>query len=132
MTVNASASANNFVNPFLEELAECFVTQQDDFISVPRATPYSDVSVTDADGRLTVPHYAESTVVNNDPSLDSFHQGGSSSNDNPALTNSNQGQEVSVDTTYNLTYARLKVLERLPKFVSKNSVIGRKIDSYFL
>lgn len=130
MTVNASSSSNNFVTPFLEELAECYVTQQDDFVSVHRATPYSDVNVTDVDGRLNVPHYAQAGVGDPAPSLDSFHQGGSSPNDNSALTNSNQGQEVSVDTTYNLTYSRLKVLERLSKFVSKNSVIGRKIDSY--
>lgn len=125
LTSNASTSgSNNYTNAFLEALADCFVTQQDDFISVHRATPFGGADVTDVEGRLTVPHYIYSSVDSdtfNDP--DTFAQGGSN-------TTNQQGQEVNIPTNYPLTYARLKVLERLSKFVSKNSVIGRKVESY--
>lgn len=125
LTKNASVSgATNFTNDFLEALGECFVTQQDDFISVHRSTPFGGTDVTDVEGRLTVPHYINTNVDGStfdDP--DTFSQGGSA-------TSNQQGQEVNIDTSYPLTYARLKVLERLSKFVSKNSVIGRKVEAY--
>lgn len=125
LTSNASTSGStNYTDAFLEALGECFVTQQDDFISVHRATPFGGADVTDVEGRLTVPHYIDSNVDSttfNDP--DTFAQGGSN-------TTNQQGQEVNITTNYPLTYARLKVLERLSKFVSKNSVIGRKVESY--
>lgn len=125
LTKNASVSgATNFTNDFLEALGECFVTQQDDFISVHRSTPFGGTDVTDVEGRLTVPHYINTNVDGStfdDP--DTFSQGGSA-------TSNQQGQEVNINTTYPLTYARLKVLERLSKFVSKNSVIGRKVEAY--
>lgn len=125
LTYNASTSGStNYTNAFLEALGECFVTQQDDFISVHRATPFGGADVTDVEGRLTVPHYINSDVDSdtfNNP--DTFAQGGSN-------TTNQQGQEVNISTNYPLTYARLKVLERLSKFVSKNSVIGRKVESY--
>lgn len=124
LTENASVSVDNFTNPFLEALGECFVTQQDDFISVHRSTPFGGADVTDVEGRLTVPHYINSNVDSSSPdSPDSFAQGSSN-------TTNQQGQEVNITTNYPLTYARLKVLERLSKFVSKNSVIGRKVESY--
>lgn len=124
LTENASVSADNFTNPFLESLGECFVTQQDDFISVHRATPFGGTDVTDVEGRLTVPHYINSNVDSDTrDNPDTFAQGSS-------VTTNQQGQEVNVPTNYPLTYARLKVLERLSKFVSKNSVIGRKVESY--
>lgn len=125
LTKNASTSgASNFTNAFLEALGECFVTQQDDFISVHRATPFGGTDVTDVEGRLTVPHYINSDVDSSSPDKpDTFVQGAS-------VTTNQQGQEVNIDTSYPLTYARLKVLERLSKFVSKNSVIGRKVESY--
>lgn len=124
LTENASTSTGNFTNSFLEALGECFVTQQDDFISVHRATPFGGVDVTDVEHRLTVPHYINSNVdVDTRDSPDTFAQGAS-------VTSNQQGQEVNVATNYPLTYARLKVLERLSKFVSKNSVIGRKVESY--
>lgn len=125
LTRNASLSiSDNYTNAFLEALGECFVTQQDDFISVHRSTPFGGTDVTDVEGRLTVPHYIETNVDgSNNPPLDTFSQGGS-------VTTNQQGQEVNVDTAYPLTYARLKVLERLSKFVSKNSVIGRKVEAY--
>lgn len=125
LTSNASTSGDtNYTNAFLESLGECFVTQQDDFISVHRATPFGGADVTDVENRLTVPHYIDSTV-GSDTFIkpDTFAQGGSN-------TTSQQGQEVNISTNYPLTYARLKVLERLSKFVSKNSVIGRKVESY--
>lgn len=125
LTKNASVSgATNHTNDFLEALGECFVTQQDDFVSVHRSTPFGGTDVTDVEGRLTVPHYINSNVDSStidDP--DTFSQGGS-------VTSNQQGQEVNIQTTYPLTYARLKVLERLSKFVSKNSVIGRKVEAY--
>lgn len=131
LTENASWTSDsntNYTTSFLEDLGDCFVTQQDDFISAHRSTPYGDVNVTDADGRLNVPHYAEADVNNDGANApDTFHQGGSGSTGN---FDAYQGQEVNVDTHYPLTYARLKVLERLAKFVSKNSVIGRKIETY--
>lgn len=125
LTNNASTSgASNYTNNFLESLAECFVTQQDDFISVHRSTPFGGTDVTDVEGRLTVPHYINSDVDSSTKDKpDTFVQGAS-------VTTNQQGQEVHVSTSYPLTYARLKVLERLSKFVSKNSVIGRKVESY--
>lgn len=125
LTNNASISgATNFTNDFLEALGECFVTQQDDFISVHRSTPFGGVDVTDVEDRLTVPHYINSNVDSTTKDKpDTFVQGASSTTNQP-------GQEVNVPTSYPLTYARLKVLERLSKFVSKNSVIGRKVESY--
>lgn len=125
LTNNASVSGvNNFTVAFLEALGECFVTQQDDFISVHRATPFGGVDVTDVENRLTVPHYINSDVDSSSPDKpDTFAQGAS-------VTTNQQGQEVNITTSYPLTYARLKVLERLSKFVSKNSVIGRKVESY--
>lgn len=125
LTKNASISNdNNFTNAFLEALGDCFVTQQDDFISVHRAAPFGGADVTDVEGRLTVPHYINSDVDSSTfGTPDTFAQGGSQ-------TTNQQGQEVNITTNYPLTYARLKVLERLSKFVSKNSVIGRKVESY--
>lgn len=125
LTSNASTSGStNYTNAFLEALGECFVTQQDDFISVHRATPFGGADVTDVEGRLTVPHYINSNVDSSTFDVpDTFAQGGSN-------TTNQQGQEVNISTNYPLTYARLKVLERLSKFVSKNSVIGRKVESY--
>lgn len=125
LTSNASTSSStNYTNAFLEALGECFVTQQDDFVSVHRATPYGGADVTDVEGRLTVPHYINSNVDSSTfDNPDTFAQGGS-------VTTNQQGQEVNIPTSYPLTYARLKVLERLSKFVSKNSVIGRKVESY--
>lgn len=125
LTKNASVSgASNYTGAFLEALGDCFVTQQDDFISVHRPTPFGGADVTDVEKRLTVPHYINSNVDSNTKdSADTFAQGGSA-------TTNQQGQEVNIDTSYPLTYARLKVLERLSKFVSKNSVIGRKVESY--
>ena len=125
LTSNASTSGStNYTNAFLEALGECFVTQQDDFISVHRPTPFGGADVTDVEGRLTVPHYIDSNVDSSTyDGPDTFSQGG-------ANTTNQQGQEVNVATNYPLTYARLKVLERLSKFVSKNSVIGRKVESY--
>lgn len=124
LTKNASVSgATNFTNDFLEALGECFVTQQDDFISVHRSTPFGGTDVTDVEGRLTVPHYINTNVDSTLDDLDTFSQGGSA-------TTNQQGQEVNINTNYPLTYARLKVLERLSKFVSKNSVIGRKVEAY--
>ena len=125
LTKNASTSgATNFTNDFLEALGECFVTQQDDFISVHRATPFGGTDVTDVEGRLTVPHYINSNVDSTTPDKpDTFTQGAS-------VTTNQSGQEVNIPTSYPLTYARLKVLERLSKYVSKNSVIGRKVESY--
>lgn len=125
LTNNASTSgATNFTDAFLEALGECFVTQQDDFVSVHRATPFGGVDVTDVENRLTVPHYINSDVNSSSPDTpDTFVQGAS-------VTSSQQGQEVNISTSYPLTYARLKVLERLSKYVSKNSVIGRKVESY--
>ena len=108
----------------MEALGECFVTQQDDFISVHRPTPFGSTDVTDVEGELTVPHYIDSSVDSSTfDKPDTFAQGGSK-------TTNQQGQEVNIQTSYPLTYARLKVLERLSKFVSKNSVIGRKVESY--
>lgn len=125
LTKNASVSgADNFTNDFLEALGDCFVTQQDDFISVHRPTPFGGTDVTDVENRLTVPHYIDTNVDSNSPAKpDTFAQGGSN-------TSNQQGQEVNITTSYPLTYARLKVLERLSKYVSKNSVIGRKVESY--
>lgn len=125
LTSNASASGDtNYTNAFLEALGECFVTQQDDFISVHRSTPFGGADVTDVEGHLSVPHYIDSDVADSTPiGLDTFAQGGSH-------TTNQQGQEVNIPTNYPLTFARLKVLERLSKFVSKNSVIGRKVESY--
>lgn len=125
LTKNASTSGDsNFTNDFLEALGDCFVTQQDDFVSVHRSSPFGGVDVTDVEGRLTVPHYINSNVDSSTPDkADTFAQGAS-------VTTNQQGQEVNVTTNYPLTYARLKVLERLSKFVSKNSVIGRKVESY--
>jgi hypothetical protein len=125
LTNNASVSgAANFTNSFLEALGECYVTQQDDFVSVHRSTPFGGADVSDVEKRLTVPHYIDSNVDLSSPDApDTFSQGASA-------TSNQQGQEVNVDTSYPLTYARLKVLERLAKFVSKNSVIGRKVESY--
>ena len=89
LTKNASISgANNYTNSFLEALGECFVTQQDDFISVHRATPFGGTDVTDVEGRLTVPHYINSDVDSSTPDVpDTFIQGGS-------VTSNQQGQEV--------------------------------------
>lgn len=73
---------------------------------------------------MTVPHYINTNVDGSaidDP--DTFSQGASA-------TSNQKGQEVNINTSYPLTYARLKVLERLSKFVSKNSVIGRKVEAY--
>lgn len=125
LTKNASTSGDtNFTTAFLEALGDCFVTQQDDFISVHRSTPFGGTDVTDVEGRLTVPHYINSNVDSSSPDTpDTFAQGAS-------VTTNQQGQEVNIPTKYPLTYARLKVLERLAKFVSKNSVIGRKVESY--
>lgn len=125
LTSNASTSgATNYTSAFLEALGDCYVTQQDDFISVHRSTPFGGADVSDVEGRLTVPHYIGSDVDSSSPDApDTFTQGASA-------TTNQQGQEVNVSVNYNLTYARLKVLERLSKFVSKNSVIGRKVESY--
>ena len=92
--------------------------------SFSRSTPFGGSDVTDVEGRLTVPHYINSNVDSASPDEpDTFAQGGSATSDQ-------KGQEVNINTTYPLTYARLKVLERLSKYVSKNSVIGRKVESY--
>lgn len=125
LTKNASTSgATNCTSAFLEALGECFVTQQDDFVSVHRPTPFGGTDVTDVTDRLTVPHYIDSNVDSSaSGEADTFNQGGS-------VSSTQQGQEVNVGVNYPLTYARLKVLERLSKFVSKNSVIGRKVETY--
>lgn len=135
LTENASFSTSsgtdslvNYTNDFLEELAECYVTQQDDFISAHRSKPMADVNATDVDGRLTVPHYSSQNVDDvSSTAGDTFHQGASGS---VGSFDGFAGQEVNVDINFPFTYARLKVLERLSKFVAKDSVIGRKIESY--
>lgn len=130
LTNNASLSgSSNYTVRFLEELAQCYVTQSDDFVSVHRATPYGDVNVSDVDGRLTVPHASSASVNGSSASMDTFHQGASSASATGQDTGQT-GQEVNIDSTDSITYARLKVLERLSKFVAKDSVIGRKIESY--
>lgn len=130
LTNNASLSgSSNYTVKFLEDLAQCFVTQTDDFVSVHRSTPYGDVNVSDVDGRLTVPHASSASVDGSAHSQDTFHQGASSSS--PTGQDVGQvGQEVNIDSVDSITYSRLKVLERLSKFVAKDSVIGRKIESY--
>ncbi len=118
MSLDFTASARfNDAHRVLPSLAECWFTESDDFYSVHSTQPYNNASILDV-------NLPQPTV---------------NSNVNQAVTDTvNQNNLGSLpfikasglDATNTMTQIAFDTLKRLSRFVSKNSIIGTKIDDY--
>lgn len=92
---------------FFNELSECYYSASQDFVSMHRD------SFAPGSSALAYPFYVDDSTKN---------QVSSTSNDVPSLNFSQHGG--------NLTTISLQVLQRLSRFVNKNSVLGRRLTDY--
>lgn len=101
----------------LSSLAECWFTESDDFYSVHTTQPYNNASI--ADVNLPQP------TVNSSVDLavtDTVKQN--------ALGSLPFIKASGLDANNTMTQIAFDTLKRLSRFVSKNSIIGTKIDDY--
>lgn len=112
-----SASGFTDAHKVLPSLAECWFTESDDFYSVHSIQPYNNASISD----VNLPQPTANSSV--DPSLtDAVSQKGLGSL--PFIKASG------LDANNTMTQIAFDTLKRLSRFVSKNSIIGTKIDDY--
>ena len=105
---------------FMSELSECFVTTNDDFVSIHSRTPLNDASL----GTGNTSEFHEMVV----PSLNYADP-----NTYPVINQSGDGQPVSLKNSQNTTSGfsqySLNMLKSLSKFMNKHSVLGKRVDS---
>lgn len=101
----------------LSSLAECWFTESDDFYSVHTTQPYNNASIAD----VNLPQPTVSSAVN--PTVtDTVTQN--------ALGSLPFIKAAGLDPSSTMTQIAFDTLKRLSRFVSKNSIIGTKIDDY--
>lgn len=101
----------------LSSLAECWFTESDDFYSVHTTQPYNNASIAD----VNLPQPTVSSAVN--PTVtDTVTQN--------ALGSLPFIKASGLDPSSTMTQIAFDTLKRLSRFVSKNSIIGTKIDDY--
>lgn len=101
----------------LSSLAECWFTESDDFYSVHTTQPYNNASIAD----VNLPQPTVSSSVN--PTVtDTVTQN--------ALGSLPFIKASGLDPSSTMTQIAFDTLKRLSRFVSKNSIIGTKIDDY--
>lgn len=101
----------------LSSLAECWFTESDDFYSVHTTQPYNNASIAD----VNLPQPTVSSAVN--PTVtDTVTQN--------ALGSLPFIKASGLDPSSTMTQIAFDTLKRLSRFVSKNSIIGTRIDDY--
>lgn len=112
---------NTLIYDFMDELSECFVTTNDDFVSIHSRTPLNDASI-GADGGAN--NFADMTV----PSLNYADPSPST-----VIEQRGNGQPVSMKNSQssqsNISQYSLDMLKALSKFMNKHSVLGKRVDS---
>lgn len=104
-TIKGSSGApSNYLNLFISELADTYYSSRQDFVSVHRANVTNQQSKV----QLHVPVTSDSTTI----------------------VEANSNADVYVPTSQNITFASLRLLQSLTRFVNKNSVIGQKVSEY--
>lgn len=101
----------------LASLAECWFTESDDFYSVHSTQPYNNASILD----VNLPQPTVNSAVNQATS-NTVAQNNLGSL--PFISN------AGLDASNTMTQIAFDTLKRLSRFVSKNSIIGTKIDDY--
>lgn len=109
------------VYSFMSELSECFVTTNDDYVSIHSRTPLNDASVGSASGTTD---FGDMTV----PSLNYADPSQS-----VVIQQASNGQPVSMKNSQsslsNISQYSLDMLKSLSKFMNKHSVLGKRVDS---
>lgn len=100
----------------LPSLADCWFTESDDFYSVHSATPYNQASISD----INLPQPTTSSISVDTTNV--IQQNGLGSV--PFM------KAAGLDVNNVMTQIAFDTLKRLSRFVSKNSIIGTKIDDY--
>lgn len=100
----------------LPSLAECWFTESDDFYSVHSSTPYNQASISD----INLPQPTTSNVSQATTNVVTQNDLGSV----PFI------KAAGLDANNVMTQIAFDTLKRLSRFVSKNSIIGTKIDEY--
>lgn len=101
----------------LSSLAECWFTESDDFYSVHTTQPYNSASISD----VNLPQPTVNSAVNQ-AEIDTVSQN--------ALGSLPFIKAAGLDGSNVMTQIAFDTLKRLSRFVSKNSIIGTKIDDY--
>lgn len=112
-----SASGFTDAHKVLPSLAECWFTESDDFYSVHSLQPYNNASISD----VNLPQPTVSSGANQSVT-DTVAQNTVGSL--PFI------KAAGLDATNSMTQIAFDTLKRLSRFVSKNSIIGTKIDDY--
>lgn len=112
-----SASGFSDAHNVLPSLAECWFTESDDFYSVHSTQPYNNASISD----VNLPQPTVNSSVNQSVS-DTVSQN--------ALGSLPFIKAAGLDSSNTMTQIAFDTLKRLSRFVSKNSIIGTKIDDY--
>uniref|UniRef100_A0AAU8B8V4 Major capsid protein n=1 Tax=Dulem virus 260 TaxID=3145737 RepID=A0AAU8B8V4_9VIRU len=118
MTLDYTVSAKfTDAHKVLSSLAECWFTESDDFYSVHTMQPYNNASISD----VNLPQPTVNSAVNQ-AEIDTVAQ--NSLGSLPFIKASG------LDASNTMTQIAFDTLKRLSRFVSKNSIIGTKIDDY--
>ena len=112
----STGSTFSAAHDVLPSLAECWFTESDDFYSVHSTTPYNQASIMD----INLPQPTTSSI--SDETTNVVQQSGLGSV--PFIKASG------LDANNAMTQIAFDTLKRLSRFVSKNSLIGTKIDDY--
>lgn len=105
-TIKGNSGATNlFFDNFVTELAECYYSSKQDFVSVHRSHVTNSINSVTTGVPVNDTHF---TNVSINPDSDAY-----------IPTN----QQI-------LTHASLKLLQSLTRFVNKNSVIGQKVSAF--
>lgn len=118
MTLDYTVSAKfTDAHKVLSSLAECWFTESDDFYSVHTLQPYNNASISD----VNLPQPTVNSAVNQSVT-DTVTQN--------ALGSLPFIKASGLDASNTMTQIAFDTLKRLSRFVSKNSIIGTKIDDY--
>lgn len=118
MTLDFTASAGfTDAHKVLSSLAECWFTESDDFYSVHMQQPYNNADISD----INLPQPTISSATN---------QSVSNTVTQNALGSLPFIKSSGLDASSTMTQIAFDTLKRLSRFVSKNSIIGTKIDDY--
>lgn len=118
MTLDYTVSARfTDAHKVLSSLAECWFTESDDFYSVHTTQPYNNASISDVNLPQPTVNSSVSQAVTNTVGQN-------------ALGSLPFIQASGLDASNTMTQIAFDTLKRLSRFVSKNSIIGTKIDDY--
>lgn len=112
----STGSTFSAAHDVLPSLAECWFTESDDFYSVHSTTPYNQASISD----INLPQPTTSSI--SEETANVIEQSGLGSV--PFI------KSAGLDANNVMTQIAFDTLKRLSRFVSKNSIIGTKIDEY--